>query len=642
MKKTKLFVGMLIAAGCLSVYAASGKDPVLMKVNGEPVTLSEFEYMYHKNNQQQMSSQPLDKYVDMFSLYKMKVADAKAEGIDTTAAFRREFEGYRNELAAPYLVDTAAEEALLRAIYERMHYNVKASHIMHPKGKDAASDAKNRALLDSLRTCVLNGESFDSLALRYSVDQSVVRNKGSMGYVSVGRFPYQFEEKCFETPVGEVSEPFTTSFGWHIVKTFEKVPDAGKVEAAHILKLYPRNATDEQKAEVRRKMDIIYKQLKDGADFEELARKESEDPGSASKGGVLPAFGRGMMVPEFEKVSFELKPGEISEPFETAYGVHVVKKIGMQPLAPYAEVRDNLLSMIKRDERGLVGRNAKLAELKKQYKLERNEAVIGRMTSEIAALDSLDAGFVSRYATSNETLFTLGGKTYPVSLLAESLSAMAKVPAAQYASALKSNIDMVIDREVAELEKQRLETKDADFRNLVNEYRDGMLLFEVSNRKVWNKASADREGLEAFFEKNRNDYKWTSPKCKGILVQTTGDSISQAIKVRIAGIEDNDTIVKVIRKEFGKDAKVERVLVDKGENKLVDSEIFGAPRQKLEGKMTDYFLVDGRLISKPEDLRDVMGQVIADYQTYLENEWVAYLKKTYPVEVNKKVLKMVK
>ena len=218
-------------AGCLSVFAASKKDPVLMTVNGEPVTLSEFEYMYHKNNQQQVAKMPLDKYMDMFTVYKLKVADAKAEGIDTASAFLREFNGYRNELLMPFLLDTVAEENVAKERYERMKWNVKASHIMLPLGSDIADGKKSKARLDSIRNCILDGQSFEDLALKYSIDRSVTRNKGSMGYVTVDRFPWQFEDACFNTPVGEISPVFATDYGYHIVKVYDRRPDAGKVLA---------------------------------------------------------------------------------------------------------------------------------------------------------------------------------------------------------------------------------------------------------------------------------------------------------------------------------------------------------------------------------------------------------------------------
>ncbi len=641
MKKTKLFVGVALVAGCFVAFAASKKDPVLMKVNGKPVTLSEFEYMYHKNNQQQVAQQPLEKYVDMFTTYKLKVADAEAAGIDTTKSFIKEYEGYRNELAMPYLRDTVAEENLRKMLYERMKTNVLASHIMLPLGKNAEENASNKARLDSLRSCILAGQPFDSLAVKYSIDRSAVQNGGSMGYVTVGRFPYQFEDVCYNTPVGSVSEPFTTDFGWHIVKTFDVRPDEGEVLVEHILKLYPRNATDEQKASVKHVMDSIYNVVKGGAEFEKVAIKESEDPGSAKQGGKLPYFGHGRMVPQFDEVSFKLAKGEISEPFETQYGIHIVKKLDSRSVGDYASVRDQLTGIIA--ARGNVAVDSKVEQLLKQYKLSENEKLIKRLKSEVTLPDSLDNKFIDKYLNSDEQLFTLAGTKYPLSELISRMGRPGRMTGEQAYKFIDSRLKDTEREVVLEYEKQQLEKNNKDFGNLVREYRDGMLLFEVSNRNVWQKAQTDTEGLKAYFEAHRSEYKWDAPKYKGYLVETTGDSITRIAKQRIAEL-GSDTIVSALRKELGKNLKVVRVLAAKGENAKVDSEMFGAEKvvAKEKDKYKDYFVFGGKLVAKPEEVGDVRGQVVADYQNYLEKQWDAELHNKYTVEIDKKVLKQVK
>ncbi len=641
MKKTKLFVGVALVAGCFVAFAASKKDPVLMKVNGKPVTLSEFEYMYHKNNQQQVAQQPLEKYVDMFTTYKLKVADAESAGIDTTKAFIKEYEGYRNELAMPYLRDTVAEENMRKMLYERMKTNVLASHIMLPMGKTVEENATNKARLDSLRSCILAGQPFDSLAIKYSVDRSALQNGGSMGYVSVGRFPYQFEDACYNTPVGNVSEPFTTDFGWHIVKTFDVRPDEGEVLVEHILKLYPRNATAEQKADVKHVMDSIYSVVKGGADFEKVAIKESEDPGSAKQGGKLPYFGHGRMVPQFDEVSFKLAKGEISEPFETQYGIHIVKKLDSRSVGDYASVRDQLTGLV--GMRGNIAVDSKVEQLLKQYKLSENDKLIKRLKAEVTLPDSLDDKFIDKYLNSNEQLFTLAGNKYPLSELITRMGRPGRMTGEQAYRFIDARLKDTEREVVLEYEKQQLEKNNKDFGNLVREYRDGMLLFEVSNRNVWQKAQTDTEGLKAYFEAHRSEYKWDAPKYKGYLVETTGDSITRIAKQRIAEL-GSDTIVTALRKELGKNLKVVRVLAAKGENAKVDSEMFGGEKvvAKEKDKYKDYFVFGGKLVAKPEEVGDVRGQVVADYQNYLEKQWDAELHKKYPVEIDKKVLKQVK
>lgn len=641
MKKTKLTVGVLFVAGCISLFAASKKDPVLMTVNGKPVTLSEFEYMYHKNNQQQVAKQPLDKYIDMFTVYKLKVADAEAAGIDTTAAFVKEFNGYRNELLQPFLIDTVAEEKFAKDIYERMKVNVKASHIMLPLGKDAAESKVFEARLDSIRNCAISGQSFEDLAMKYSVDRSVKQNKGSMGYVTVGRFPWQFEDACYNTPVGEISPVFKTDFGYHIVKTYDRRPDQGKVQVEHILKLYPRNATEEQKAAVKAKVDSIYDVVKAGADFEEVAKKESEDPGSARKGGQLPLFGRGEMVPEFEAVSYELPVDSISKPFATRYGVHIVKKLGSQQIGSYADLHEQLVGMVKNSQRGNLAYDAKVDQLKKQYKLTINSDLLKKLKDEVSSPNGLDSTFIAKHENSKETIFTVDGQAYPLSLLISEFKGFGKIKGDVASNMLESRLDKLTTDKVVDLEKNNIEKNNADFRNLINEYRDGMLLFEISNRKVWNKGATDTKGLEEYFEANRSKYKWSEPKYKGYLVQTTGDSISKVVKAKINTI-GADSLMRVLRRDYSKFLKIEKVLVSKGENAMVDSYVFGGSKVKPEGKYKDYFVCKGEIITQPEELSDVRGQVVSDYQNELEQQWVDQLKKDYPVSIDKKVYKKIK
>ena len=236
----------------------------------------------------------------------------------------------------------------------------------------------------------------------------------------------------------------------------------------------------------------------------------------------------------------------------------------------------------------------------------------------------------------------MNGKAYPLSLaIKENLKQRGRMADEVAYSTLEGLATQAETNAVIELEKQMLEENDPDFKNLMNEYRDGMLLFEISNRKVWDKAATDTAGLRAYFEANRAKYKWDSPKYKGYLIQTTGDSVTRLVKERISQLEPDSMVMK-LRKEFSKDMRITKVLVAKGENPRVDSEVFGAEKVKPTDKYTDYFVYGGKLLAKPEEVSDVRGPVVSDYQNQLETEWVEWLRKEYPVEVDEKVLKSVK
>jgi len=348
-------------------------------------------------------------------------------------------------------------------------------------------------------------------------------------------------------------------------------------------------------------------------------------------------------VPEFENISFALAKDSISKPFATRYGVHIVKKLGSEPLPPYQQVRQRILGMIKNDARASIAFDSRVAELQKRYNLKTNSALVARLKQETEKPGALDSAFVAKYADSDELLFELGGQKYPVSLLADKLKGVAKMQGDIAADYIDRTLQSLESAKTVEYEKKQLEEKNADYRNLVNEYRDGMLLFEISNRNVWEKASTDTAGLRKFFEANRAKYKWNAPKYKGYLIQTTGDSISNIVKAQLKNIGE-DSLVRVLRRDHGKYLRIEKVLAAKGENPMVDAKAFAVSDAKINPsqKYKDFFLYGGKIISAPEELADVRGQVISDYQNTLEQAWVEQLRKKYPVKINNKVMKKVK
>ena len=285
MKKGLLSLVIVLAAAGIA-QAKGNESPVLMTINGKPVTLSEFEYLYHKNNSQQVSTQPIDEYLQMFITYKQKVADAEAEGIDKSQAFQNEFEGYRRDLAEPYLRVQAVEDSLVNAIYDRMKEEVDVSHIMIASRGAEINPAEQKTRLDSIRNAIIAGADFEQLARRFSIDRSVIRNGGHMGYITATKFPYTFEDAAYTTPVGQISPVIETPFGYHIVKVHNRRPARGQVLVEHILKL-TQGLPETEAAAKKAQIDSIATLLANGGDFEAIARQESEDPGSKREGGRL-------------------------------------------------------------------------------------------------------------------------------------------------------------------------------------------------------------------------------------------------------------------------------------------------------------------------------------------------------------------
>ena len=475
--KAKLLISSLLL-GTAILAIAKVEDPVLMTINGKDIKLSEFEYLYHKNSQQQVEKETMQQYVDRFVLYKQKVADAEAAGIDTTKSFIKEFEGYQKELAGPYMVeDTTYHWQFVTEAYDRYKKEIDIDHFMLPTSPAPGATLNSIGRMDSIRTCILNGEKWETLADKYSSDQSVSRNHGHYRFVSSCMFPYDFENVVYNTPVGEVSKPFVTKYGVHMIRV-NQVRDRDDVHAKHILKLFPKDATDEQKASCKAQMDSIYKLLKAGADFEEMAKAESQD-GSKRRGGDLGWFGRGSMVQPFENVAFDLADGEISEPFETQYGYHIIKKIAHGYQYPTInDMRNTIENAIKQDGRSQLIRERRLADLKSKYGYALSTETQDYLAKALEANGACDSAFIAQTIRNCDLpLFTYGtGTSVPVKSLLSELNPKIKIPVVAKAKEhLNSCIDVVADKVLTDFNARELVKTNPDYRNLLNEYRDGCL-----------------------------------------------------------------------------------------------------------------------------------------------------------------------
>lgn len=639
MKKKPFIISALACAAILSASASKNADPVLMTINGKDVRQSEFEYLYHKNNLQQLAPQSIDEYIEMFIVYKLKVADAEAAGLHQTDAFTKEFNGYCAELSRPYLRDSIVEKRLVEEAYARMATSRKVSHIMLPLGSTYDEKEANRMKLDSIRTAIVNGSAdFGEMAVRYSSDRSARVNNGPMGYINVNSYPYPFEKTAWETPVGEISPVIEDApFGFHIIRVEDQRPNPGKVEARHILKL-TNGLSEEEGAAKKAQIDSIYNLLANGGDFDAIARAESEDPGSAANGGRLGWFGPGEMVKEFEDAAFGLKDGGISAPFKTAYGYHIVQTLAHRGIGTLAEESERIKAAISRDMRSVMPETERMAQLKAELGVKIDSTGLmqarSRMTGDSPAeqLRSLQAD--------NSLIATVGNRTISIGDVINYIPSNVLEGANDAFTVLNSGLENKINETVVEETRKNLAENNSEYRNLTNEYRDGILLFEISNRNVWERSTSDTEGLQKFFSANRAKYTWDKPHYKGYVIFATNDSIAgEAQKYLAANQVENDSLVSVMRANYGRNIKIEKVVTGKGENAIVDNVAFNGERPEAPGRWTAWFGYAGRVIDTPEEANDVRGAVASDYQQQLESEWIKALRKKYKVKLNKKALK---
>lgn len=635
------FIASLIALSAAMPTMAKTSDKTIMTIAGEKIPVSEFEYFYHKSNGQQSKSISPEEYAELFSVYKLKVADARAAGVDTTREFRAEFDKYCRELIQPYLRVQSVEDSLVNVAYNHLLTDRVVSHIMLDKGNSPEAEQAVRATLDSIRTAIINGADFKELAVKYSIDGSVQYNGGTLGVLPVGRLPYSFEEATYDTPVGELSGIVETPFGLHLIRVESESKNVGEVSAQHILLLTQGKSPEEQKI-AKARIDSIYNVVVAGGDFSDLAKRYSEDPGSAADGGMLPWFGKGMMVPEFEEISFSLNDGEISKPFSTSYGYHIVKRLSHRDVRPLAEMREQIIDAMKRDGRYGEAEKAGFERLKKRYNALVFTSEIDGIKAEIKRKGALDSLMCATLVSSPVTIGEVAKKKITTAdIFAGGLPSSSLEPdeASDFIdySMRKAVEDRLIDAEAA-----RLVATDANFRHLYNEYRDGMMLFEVANREVWGKAAADEEGLKKYFEEHKSQYKWDSPKFKGYVVYTRNDSIGEAFAKYLETEHPSiDSLAEVIDSRFDKQIRMERVLAAKGDDKVVDAAVFKAGDASAKGTWKYVTLYQGRVIDSPEEMSDVRGAVISDYQNLLEKQWVERLKGEYPIKVDKKLLKKV-
>ncbi|MDE5998219.1 MAG: peptidylprolyl isomerase [Muribaculaceae bacterium] len=644
--KRKHIAALSIIAG--SILYATAKDEVIMTVNGVDVPRSEFEYLYHKNQQQQVDPQSLEEYAEMFKIYKLKVADAINQKLDTMSAFQKEMDQYKQDLATPYMTDSLFLNTLVKEAYDLSKEEVEAFHIMLAKSQSDKETRKARAQADSIRTVLINGGDFAELAAKYSIDRASSNASGRMGYIVSGRFPYAFEKAAYSLAPDQISEIVESPQGFHILKGGKHRPARGTVFVEHIMKMVAPTATPEEQAAAKASIDSIYNVVIANPDkFEDLARDLSDDKGSGRQGGKLNWFGAGMMVEPFDSAAFAIAVNEISVPVRSQYGWHIIRKLDAKGPATLAEMKPQVLKRIAnpQDERyNLVEKNL-IAKLQKKHKGVLNDKNIDALCRDIN-VNGLDSTWyakaIDQAGLGGLEIAKIGKNSISLSEWAATVRPMVIPDGEEAASTLRKYINQYFGNKLKVEEIEWLYANEPEYHNLLNEYREGSLLYEASLREVWDKAAKDNDGLNEYFNAHRSDYKWTKPHVKGILVQATNDSVAALVRTALREVSD-DNALKAIRKQFVGKASMDRILMEEGQNAMVDNVIFGGePVKPNNKKYTVYFIFEPKLLDAPETMTDVKSLVTSDYQNQLEHEWVEKLKSRYPVTVNEKILKKVK
>lgn len=640
--KNHVLTAVLAMAACCSSFAADN-DPVLMTVDGHDIHVSEFQYLYNKNSTQQTQPQTLDEYLQMFIDYKLKVADAEHAGIDTLESFQKEYLGYKRELSAPYLRDNSVEEQLIQEAYDRRRTDVRVSHIMLPL------TPAGYTLADSILTEIRGGRlTFEDAAKNYSIDTGSKNKGGMMGYVTPDRFPYAFEKAAYDTPVGQISDIVNSGMGWHIIRVEESTPTRGEVLCEHIL-LLTRGMDAEAEAAVHERIDSIYAValLDNGASFKDMARRLSQDPGTARNGGALPWFGAGKMVAEFDSAAFATPVGTVGPPFRTRFGYHIIHKLDQRGLASYDELHDQILGAMSDDERADMPMNAMVERIKADKHAKIDAKALKKVRKIIEQNGGYDSTAIAKLSAENLTIATYdGGEPIRLSAVMPMVPRTLSTDVDNAVNDISGAAERALRQAVLDQYRDELAQTNVDYRNLLNEYRDGMLLYEISSRNVWDKAARDTTGLENYFHANIDRYKWDKPKFKSFIIFASSDSLlNEALQYAPTLSTDNaQGFAAAMREHFGTGVKVERVIAAQGENPITDYLAFGGdkPAADARSRWSAYAAYNGRIIDAPEEAVDVRGAAVTDYQSELNDRWVHQLRAKYPVTVNTEVFEALK
>ena len=649
MNKSGLYKCLAIASLVLnfSLQALAQKKEVVMTIGNDEITKQEFETIYKKNNNKQvapLNKQALDEYIDLFVNFKLKVKEAQSLGMDTAEKFKTELAGYRKQLAQPYLTDKEITDKLIKEAFDRSKLEVRASHILINCAPDASAKdslaAFNKAM--SLLKRAEKGENFGTLAEKNSDDPSAKENKGDLGYFSSFTMVYPFESAAFSNAKGKISNPIRTRFGYHIIKTVDIRPAQGEIKVAHLMIKSPKGESAEDSLKAVAKINELYDRIKKGESFDDLTKQYSEDKNSAPNAGVLQPFTTGRMVPEFENAAFALaKDGDISQPVKTSFGWHIVKRLEKKATPTFDEVKSDLKAKVGRDSRSELNKVSFINRMKNDYKFSEDMSAVKKLA---AALDSgiykgsWDAKKADFFT---QRVFTLDNKIYTQKNLAAYITKnQSRSAKGDYTTIVTNFYKQFVDESIMNYEENNLDAKYPEFKNLMTEYRDGILLFELTDEMVWSKAIKDTVGLDAYFNENRAKYTW-GPRVDAIVYTSANEAIAADVRKLLKNKKiSQDSLLTRMNKSNPLNLSIKEEKFENGENEMVDKAtiIKGISPSMTQNNSVVFVNVKKRIPAQQKELSEARGSIISDYQTVLEQNWIKSLRSKYPYTVNKEVL----
>jgi len=632
-------IGLSVLCGAFALVI-SAQD--VLTIDSQKISLDEFTNIFYKNNNNtELTKEYLDEYMQLFVNFKLKVKEANDLGLDTIEAFIIELDGYRIQLAKPYLKNKEFDENMLTEAYDRMKQDIRASHILIAVDEKASVQQEKEAYdkVLAIRSSILaNTISFAAAAKKNSDDKSALSNNGNLSYFTAFMMVYDFETAAYGTEIGKISMPIRTKYGYHIIKVTDKRVASGEVKVAHIMFKSGQGSDEKKLNEAKDNINKIAELLKNGEEFSDVAERFSEDRSTAVKGGSLPAFGVGKMVPGFESVAFGLKEvGDVSAPFRTEYGWHIITLLERKGIPTFEEVKAELKRKIQSDSRGELSKEALFAKLHKTYKVVNSPKVYTAFR--MKAANTIATGTFSSSSSNNTKLVTVNGQAITVSSFVNYILLNQTV-----GSDIDAMYTAFVNLELLAYEESQLETKYPEYKALLQEYREGILLFDLTNSKVWTKAVEDTVGLQNFFTANNSNYTWENrvdATVYSCIDLATAISVKRAIYKKHRGNITDAEILTKINTDAPLSLQINTKKFVKGENEYIDAVDWKLGiAADIKTKDGSYIIVDIHevLASGVKALNETRGKVISDYQNALEVEWIASLQEKYKVSINKEVL----
>lgn len=642
----KLLVTLLLAGFMLNLSAQTTSKDVLFTVEGDPIYASEFLRVYNKNLDlvQDESQKNVDEYLKLFTNYKLKIKEATALGLNEKPTYLKELATYKKQLTKNYITDSKVTDKLVNEAYQRTVYEIDADHILiRMEENTSPADtliAYNK--LVKLRERALK-EGFEKVRAEVHNGETIYGEK--LGYFSGFKMVYAFESIAYNTDVEDISKPFRTRFGYHIIKINDKRKSRGERTVAHIMLVDKKEDNAAEKPEVR--IREIYSKLKQGEAFESLAKQFSDDKNSAPKGGELAPFSSGeIRAMEFETTAFNLENiNDVSEPFKTDYGWHIVKLLDKKLIPEFKVLKSELIEKVKRDERSKLIDEALINTLKTKYTVNKTAPNLNYFVG------VLNQGYYNGTWTlpenfkGKEAFIKIGNKQFSNNDFAVYLkNSMRNTKREETIESLVANkYDSFLSESLIKYQEDNLEFENEDYANIVSEYRDGLLLFDLMESTIWNTAQSDSTEIAEFYNQNKSNYKKLTRIDAVVASSGKQKTLRKVSKLLKKGMEI-ENIKALVNSNDNINVIFTTGVMDTSHQALPKSFKFEKGVSKIR-KHNDAFVVvqvNEILPEEQKTLKEAKGNVISDYQNKKEENWISGLAKKYEIKLNQDVLQKVK